>query len=306
MPRAASVAEICEKTLAELEREADSSLEKFMSAAENGSRFEQTMEKIEGQLAAARKLEQQAKDLELNEAQVIAEKLEGELAHAEKLALGRALLDMEEGWAADFEGVKNSLEMMHAYMRKMKLTGRASAHEGSTLEARNALLSFRREAGKCRSVLEKLDGTFSSRKHSAYAKLEAAKRGLKKVRAGVGSAFSKMTKARLRKQIKEARLQIENFFSGTHRAKMFVDHKHLTLQSGAHKVHLPLTQAVRYALEEMVPIEAALSKLGKRGTMVTATYERGRDGAVLHVGERSVAGDAIIYRERSYNVNFGS
>src|SRR3989344_3012641 len=112
MPRATSVVDICEKTLAELEHEADSELEKFMSAAEHGSRFEETMEKIEGQLAAARKLEAQAKDLELNEAQVIAEKLEGELAHAEKLALGRALLDSENGWAADFEGVKNSIQLM--------------------------------------------------------------------------------------------------------------------------------------------------------------------------------------------------
>src|SRR3989344_9665311 len=152
----------------------------------------------------------------------ICEKTLAELAHAEKLALGRALLDSENGWAADFEGVKNSIELMHAYMKKMKLTGRASAHEGSTLEARNALLSFRREAGKCRSALEKLEGTFSSRKHSAYAKVEQAKKGLRKVRAGVGTAFSKMTKSRLRKQIKEARLQIEQFFSGTHRAKMFV------------------------------------------------------------------------------------
>ena len=56
----------------------------------------------------------------------------------------------------------------------------------------------------------------------------------------------------------------------------------------------------------MVQIEAALSKLGKRGTMVTATYERGHGGAVLHVGERSVAGDAIVYKEKSYAVNFGS
>lgn len=308
MPRATggSAAEICEKTLAELTREADLELEKFMAAAEKGRHFGATMEKIEGQLSSVKKLEAAERDLELNEAQVIAEKLEGELAAAEKLATGAGLLECENEWAEQFESVRGSLELMQMHMRKMKPGGRGAMRDGASLEAKNTLLSFRREADRCRGWLSELHELFSVKGYPSHKRLNAAKKKLKSVRAGVGKAFSKITKGRLRKKIIEARLQIEQFFEGTHHAKMFVDHKHLTLQSGAHKVHLPLTQAVRFALEEIVPIESALSNLGKRGTVLTATYERSGKGDRMRVGERSVSGDAVIYREKSYPVKFGS
>lgn len=308
MPRATgnSVAEICEKTLAELEAEADFALDRFVGAAEMGRHFGATIEKIEGQLATARKLEAAERDFELNEAQVIAEKLEGEVSHAEKLALGAALLESEEEWASEFEGMKDSFEMMHAYMKKIKASGRAAQAEGAALEARNSLLSFRRKAAACRETIAQLKARLSARNHPAYSKLESVKKGLRSVRAGVGKAFSKISRGRLRKKIAEAKAQIGEFFSHSYSGKLFVDHKHLTLQSGAHKVHLPLTQAMRFALEEIAPIGGPLSKLGRRGTMVTATYEKGEKGSTLRVGERCVMGDAIIYREKSYRVDFGT
>ena len=308
MPRATggSAAEICEKTLAELTSDADSELEKFMSAAEKGRSFEATMEKIEGQLSSVKKLEAAERDLELNEAQVIAEKLEGEIASAEKLATGAGLLECENEWAEQFESVRGALELMQMHMRKIRHGGRGAMRDGASLEAKSTLLSFRREAEKCRGWLSELHELFSLRDYPAYTRLNAAKKKLKSVRAGVGKAFSKMTRTRLRKKIIEARVQIEQFFEGAHHAKMFVDHKHLTLQSGAHKVHLPLTQAVMFALEDIVPIESALSNLGKRGTVLTATYERNGKGGRMRVGERFVAGDAVIYREKSYSVKFGA
>ena len=195
---------------------------------------------------------------------------------------------------------------MQMHLRKMKPGGRNAMRDGAALEAKNTVQSFRRESEKCRGWLSELRELFSMKNYPAHKRLNAARKKLKSVRAGVGKAFSKITKGRLRKKIIEARLQIEQFFEGTHHAKMFVDHKHLTLQSGAHKVHLPLTQAVRFALEDIVPIESALSNLGKHGTVLTATYERNGKGGSLRVGERSVSGDAVIYREKSYSVKFGS
>lgn len=306
MPRATGAAEICEKTLAELSDEADSELERFVSAAEKGWRFEAVMEKVEEQLASAKKLEAAERDLELNEAAVIADKLEGELGQAEKLATGAGLLSCESEWAEQFESIKGSIELMKMHMKKIKQSGRNAMREGAALEAKSALLSFRREAEKCRGWLSELRELFTLKNYPSHARLNAAKKKLAGVRAGVGKAFSKITRARLRKKIAEARLQLENFFAGTHSAKMFVDHKHLTLQSGSHKVHLPLTEALRFALEDMVPVESALSNLGKRGTVLTATYERNGKGGTMRVGERSVSGDAVIYREKSYSVRFGS
>ncbi|MCX6772948.1 MAG: hypothetical protein NTV88_04225 [Candidatus Micrarchaeota archaeon] len=300
----AGIVDVCEKTLAELEAEADSTFDSFVSTADAGRKFESVIDRIEGQLATAKKLESAERDLELNEAVVIIENVESEIAVAEQLATGAALAETEEEWAAQLEGVHSSIDLLRSHMKKIKGSGKSAMHDGGALEARNVLVSFRREAGRCRESLEMLKEKLKSKKHHTHAQVEAAKRGLKAVRAGVGKAFSKITRSRLRKKIDEARAEITNFFASTHSAKLFVDHKHLTLQSGAHKVHIPLTQALRFALEDIAPIEHSLANLGRRGTVLTGSYERGEAGGTLRIGERSVTGDAIIYREKSYSVNF--
>ena len=306
MPKATGIVDICEKTLAELEAEADSTFDAFVTSADAGRKFQPVMDRIEGQLAAARKLEGAQRDLELNEAVVIVDTLESEIEVAEKLATGAALAETEEEWAAQLEGVHNSIDLLRSHMKKIKQSGRVTMHEGSTLEVRSVLSSFRREAGRCRESLEMLRGKLNSKKHHTHTQVETAKRGLKAVRAGVGKAFSKISRSRLRKKIDEARAEINSFFASTHSAKIFVDHKHLTLQSGAHRVHIPLTQALRFALEDIAPLEHSLANLGRRGTVLTGTYERGTGGGTLRIGERSVSGDAIIYREKSYSVKFES
>ena len=308
MPKATAgyvAVDVCEKTLAELESEADAVFDNLVSAAEAGKNFASVMEKVDSQLSAARKLQAIERDLELNEAAVIADNLEGEIANAEKMATGSSLLEREEEWGAQLEGVHGSIELLRSHMKKIKGHGRSSMHDGSALEARGALSSFRREAEKCSASLAGLRSALGKR-GPAHARVESARKRLRAVRAGVGRAFSKISKARLRKKIGEAKAQVLEFFSGTHSAKIFVDPKHLTLQSGAHKVHLPLTQSLRYALEEIAPIERQLAMLGKRGTLLTGTYEKNGIGGTLRIGERFIAGDTVVYREKSYRVSLGS
>lgn len=300
MPRAAGASELCEKTLAELEQEFDSLFDEMVSGADSGRGFRRAMEKIEGDIEAARKLALVERDLELNEAAVIADKLDGELEAAAKLAAGAALAETEEEWAASLEDARGSLDAMRLHMRGMRGGGRPS--DGSALEARNALASFRRESAKCSETLSKIHRRLAAKSHPAFSRVELARKKLKSLRVGVGRTFSKISKVRLRKKIDESKGQIAAFLSGTHSARVFIDHKHLTLQAGAHKAHMPLTQAVRFALEEIAPIERPLAMLGRRGTVLTGSYEKDGRRGTLRLGERCVSGDAIIYRERTYSV----
>ena len=79
---------------AELEAEADSTFDAFVTSADAGRKFEPVMDRIESQLEAAKKLEAVERDLELNEAVVIVDNVESDIAVAEKLATGAALAEI--------------------------------------------------------------------------------------------------------------------------------------------------------------------------------------------------------------------
>ena len=299
MPAATGSLEACEEAYSTLEKEVDFVLEQFIAAADSGPDFYRAMERVEEQTALARKLLATKTDLELNETTVIAEKIDGELALAERLACGAALAEAQEEWAGEFECAKNSLDSMRLQLRKMK----SASGEGETLEARSALLSFRREAASCRGRLSRLKGVLSSRKHSAYSQVRAARQKVRRLKSEAGKAFDRIARARLRRKIAVAKTEISHFVRQFQTARLFVDHKHLTLAGGGKTERMPLTQAVRFALEEIAPVQESLAKLGRNGTVLLGTYERDGYGELLRIGERSVAGDTIIYREKTYRLD---
>ena len=302
MPRAARrVGQIddCERTLVGLEAETDSALDLFVTAAEQAYGFYSTMDKVESQLAAAERLQRAENDLQLNESVVIAEKLEGEIAAAEKLAPGAAISETQEDWAESFENARALLDRMSLLVKKAK-AGNAS---GEAMDARAAVLSFRREAASLKKKLEKLKGTLESRKNPAHSKVKLARARLARLRAGVGETFSKIARSRLKKRIAEAREQMTMFMHKAHAGRIFVDHKHVTLSAGQHCTRLPFTEAVGFALSDMAPqLQKSLSKVARGGAHLVGRYETGPDGNVLRIGERTISGDAIIYRERSFRI----
>ncbi len=299
MPAAMGAVESCQETYRKLEEEMDAVLERLVSAAESGAGFYRSMERAEEQLASAQKLLARIGDLELNETAVIAEKIEEELAAAEKCAPGAALSESQEEWAGHAEKARDCLDRLSAQMRKM----RAAAEGGEPLEVRFAILAFRRDEKACRAHLGKAKAALSVKKHPVYSKLRFAKRKVQLLKLGVASALENIARGRLRKKIAEAREGIEAFLKNSASARLFVDPKHLTLVSGSHKERIPLTQSVRFALEEIAPVGKSLARLGRSGTVLVGYYEKNGNGGVLRIGERTVAGDSVIYHEQSVELN---
>jgi hypothetical protein len=97
-------------------------------------------------------------------------------------------------------------------------------------------------------------------------------------------------------------LEIADFMKKAASGKIFVDHKHLTLSSNSHFIRIPLTQSVRFALEEMLPIGDSLAKIGK--VTISGRYEADGGGVALEIGERALAGDSIIYRAKKCRLDF--
>lgn len=299
MPAAAGALESCERICSSLEKEVDSVFEKFLDAANGAEEFHGRMGRIEGQLALAAKMQSSDSDLSLNETAVIADKVSLELAEAEKLALGAALSETEEEWAQEFEKARIALGSLSMHMKKM----RSASSEHDALEARSALLSFRKTAASCHMGLMKLKAMLTSRRHRTHAKVDAARRKVTLLRAGVGRNFERLAKIRLRKKIAEAKGDISAFMKKTISGRIFVDHKHLTFSAGQRVERLPLTQAIRFALGEIAPIESFLCRAGKGESVVVGSYEKTANSLVLKLGERVLRGDSIVYRERTYRLS---
>ena len=292
MPRAARrVGRIdeCERTLVGLEAETDAALDLFVTAAEQAYGFYSTMEKVDSQLASAERLQRAENDLQLNESVVIAEKLAG----------GAAISETQEDWAESFENARAVLDRMGLLLKKAK-AGNAA---GEAMEARAAVLSFRREAAALKKKLGNLKATLESRKNPAHSKVKLARARLARLKAGVGETFSKIARTRLKKRIAEAKEQMTLFMHKAHAGKIFVDQKHVTLSAGQHSTRLPFSEAVGFALSDMAPqLQRSLSKVARGGAHLVGRYEYADGSRVLRIGERTVSGDAIIYRERSFRI----
>ncbi len=294
MPKATGSADACRKTYLSLEKEVERLLDNFLSSAKEGEKFFEVIEKAESQLAqGARRMK--GADLELNEIAVIADKVEGEIGDAEGSAIGAGLIECEGDWAIQFEAARKSLDRMALQMKRMK----GAAGEGAGMEARSALLSFARDAAACRLRIGKLRAIYDSKSGESYRRLEAAKRQVRALRAGIGKASDRLAKGRLKEKIACAKSDISAHLRKNAKGRIFVDPKHLTLTTDMRKVRIPLTQTVRFALEEIAPIEKSLSKLG-RGAHLVGSFEKDGNGTRITIGERTVAGDTIIYREKTY------
>ncbi len=298
MPVATGSVDACESEYAAIERELETSLDSFLSQTIAAHDFFRAMEKIHGQLELAEKMQNARTDLELNETAVIADNLEEELHVAERLALSAVLSETQEEWAGELEDAKRSLESLGAYLKKMK----SAARESDTAELRGAMLSFKKHSKSCKTRLVKIQGLLAPKKHPIYSQVRAAKSRVKKLKANVGKVFDSLSRSRLHGQVKATKADIFDFMKKAGSGRFFVDHKHLTLSSQQHTSRVPLTQAIKFALEELMPIQKSLARLG-RGALISGRYECGKDGITLRVGERSVAGDSVIYKEKTCRIS---
>lgn len=297
MPEATGTLAESQRIYASLEGKLDAAFDRFFSVSEGSKDYSRAMEKITSQIDSAEKIRQQMTDLALNETVVLAEKIEGELEEAERLAAGAALAMREEEWAGEIEAAKAIFERMGAHLRKM----RTAAEEGEGMELRGANLSFRKNAKLCEKRLAALEEMFASKKHSVFSEVKSAKRRVQKLKSEVGAAFEGLSRKRLRKKTEETKGEIADFFRKGGKGRIVVDHKHLTLTANGHHHRMPFTQSVKFALEELLPIEASPVKLGK-GALILGSYESDGKETVLRIGERVVAGDTVIYKEKTYRL----
>ncbi len=298
MPAATNAVQTCEKACAQYEAEIDTLLDQFISAAESGREFRNSIDRVEEQLAAAKKLLSSNSDLELNETIVIAERTDEELSLAEKYAQGAALAETQEEWAGEMESVRETLDRLASAVRKMKAAG----EESEPLEVRSAVMAFRRDEKLFGARLKKLRETFQSRKHSTFKELSSAKKRVARIKGEVGKAFDGLARKRLRKKTIEAKRMLLDFTRHTGACRVFIDAKHITLVGGKKVERHPLTQSIRFALEEFAPISKSFARLGKNGTVLIGAFERSGNGLVLRIGERSVVGDSVVLREHRYMV----
>ena len=287
-----------ESLLSTLERESDNVLDQFISNAEAGREFYPSMEKIEEQLMRAEKLEGSESELELNEATVLADKMEDEMLTVEKLACGAALSETQEEWAEQFEALKASLQRMGMMVRKAKAFG---AGKKDAASARGTMLSFNKDAFSCKVRLAKLKIMLANRKHPHFSKVRSVKARVRLLKGSVGRIFTRMSKTRLKKKSDEAKASILEFMGRTGKGRIAIDRKHLTLQSANQKVRMHLSQPVWFGLEEIAPIGDSLSKLGEN-TLIFGSFEKEGAGTLIRIGERTVEGDTIVYREKAYRV----
>lgn len=297
MPLTRGTVDDCERTLLSLEAEADSALERFVETLEHGRKFHSSLEKIEEQIEIAKRKLSSDSEMELNEASVLAEKLSDELSAVHSMASGAALTEAQDGWSEQFEDVRASLDKLSSQLRKMK----AHSHQaGEGAEARILHMNFARESKKCKARLDSLLKSFNARSRH-HTRANAAKRKVELIRASVGKSFSKLTRRKLAKKVSEARAEIESFLKKHKSGRIFVDHKHLTITSNGSRMRVPLTQSVRFSLEDIVPVEKSMAKLGSAVLVGSFEEENGRQ--VLRIGERSLVGDSIVFREKSYYLN---
>ncbi|MCX8194964.1 MAG: hypothetical protein N3G22_02555 [Candidatus Micrarchaeota archaeon] len=285
----------CEKIYSRLEKEADEVFEEFLSSSESAGEFHGALERIENQIELASKLMRSGKDFDLNESAVLANKLESDLSVIAPLATGAMLADLEERWAAEFEEAKKNLEALSLHLKKIK-----AANKRSELKA--SLVLFRDHAKKCHSRLRRLKALLASKSHPVHSKLALAKNKIKMLKLNVAKAFERLAKQRLRGKIDAAKGELLQLMKDTKKGSIFVDNKHLTFSSNGRRERMLMTKQLRFAIEELVPFEKAFSSLAKGNSVIIGRYEKKGEGFLLSIGERIVAGDTVIYREKSFHI----
>ena len=299
MPATSGTVDECGKKLASLEAEADSLLDRFVATLESGKGFHSSMEKIEGQLEAVKARTAAQSEMELNEAAVLADKLLDEIALVQKMAPGAALSGVQDTWAGDFEQVRASLERMGTRLRRMKSS--ASQPGAGVVEARGLHLTFNKDAKACRARLDALAKSFANRKGGAHSQVLSAKKRAELLRASVGKSFERLARAKMTGKIAAAKGEIIEFMRKTGEGRIFVDHKHLTITSNGNRMRVPLTQAFRFGLEDIAPLQKELAKLGS--SVVVGSYGMHEGRQVLRIGQRAVVGDSVVFREKSFYLN---
>ena len=297
MPVAAGAIESCEKICSSLQADTEAVFDSFMRASEGVQDFHVKMAHIEEQLDLAKKKQDADSDFDLNETAVIADNVDSLIAEAEEMALGAALSDTEDRWAGEFEKARAGLASLSAHMKKIK----SSSESHDALEARSALLTFRKHARLCHMRLMRLRSYLTSRRHHTHAKVDEAKGKVRNLRGNIGRAFERITKLRLRKKITEAKREISSFMKRSGKGRLVLDHKHLTLRTADRVERVPLTSSLRFALEEMVPL-TSLGKAELGETHVLGSYEKSGNALLLRLGERTLEGGSIVYREKTYRV----
>jgi hypothetical protein len=295
MPLTRGTVEDCGRLLAGLEAEADATLDSYIAAMEDSKGFFSLMEKIEGQLEIARKRQAAKGDLDLNEAAILCDKLKEELSGASKLALGATLHETQEEWAESFEGLRCSLQRMEAHLKKAKAHGGWDG-EG-VVEAHSSFIAFDKEGKSCAEKLARLKKKLSLRKSAAHLRVAGARRRVELARGMINERLAALSRHRLRRKIDEAKAEISGFMARMGSGRLFVDHKHLTLTAGNRRERMPLSQAVRFSLEELAPMKKMLPKLGR--SVIVGSFWQENGELHIAVGERTVVGDSVVYREVS-------
>ena len=295
----ASSIEKCQQEISLLSKEASALRRTLISSAKAASGFSHSMDKLEDQLARAQaRLARAGTDLELNETAVIAEKISKELAALAPLATGAAITADGIYVAREFRELRSILGKMQDTLDVMAKRSRKTKLPPGKI----AILSFSNSAKLCKSKLSRLGKLLTTKDSPAHVRLFEAASEADELRAGVDEALVLMTRSRLKLKIRASKAEILSFIRRTGEGRIFLDHKHLTLRSGKDSISLPFSQATRFCMEDMVPVEKLLDNVGK-SAVVIGSFEEHNGGARISIGERAVVGNTIVYREKTFLVN---
>jgi hypothetical protein len=257
------------------------------------------MDKLEDQLARAQsRLARAGSDMELNETAVIAEKISKELSTLSPLATGAAVAAEGIYVAREFREIRAQLGKMHDTLDIMAKRARKTKQQIGKI----AILSFSNQAKLVKSKLARMGKLLTTKDSRAHVRLFELKSEADELRAGVDEALSLMTRSRLKGKIRASKAEILSFMRRTGAGRIFLDHKHLTLRSGKESISIPFSQATRFCMEDMVPVDRLLDNVGK-SAVVIGSFEQHNGGARISIGERAVVGNTIVYREKTFLVN---
>ncbi|MCX8196833.1 MAG: hypothetical protein N3G80_00755 [Candidatus Micrarchaeota archaeon] len=302
MPKAVVGGQIqqCYQELEKLEAESGEVIDEFVQAVAKAPKFHSKIEKIEEMIALIEKLQASESDLQLNESIVLAERAEEEILEAQNLALHAALSEKAEEWSEKFEQSKQMLEKMRMHLKKAE----AESAEGEALEVALLIAKFRQDAKKCREIHKDLKKALSSHKKTkALVKVRKARNRLYSLKSNIGKIVRQIAKKRLSKQIAYMHQKIMETMLQTKGGKVVLDFKNLTITADGTNLRLPLTDAAAFAFCELAPgIEKLVEKAAKGEAIIIGRYRA--DGAsnriILMLGERTAAGDAIVYRQQQF------
>ena len=297
-PKSTSPLDKCEKEISSLSREASALRRALLSAAKASSGFARSMDKLEEQLGRAQgRLSRAGTDLDLNEISVIAKKISDELDSLSSQVAGAAVASEGIYVAREFRELRSLIAKMQDTLEEMAKRARKTRLPPGKI----ALLSFANSAKLCRSKLSRLGKLLSSKDSRAHTRLFEAKSEAEELRAGVEEAQRLMVRSQLKGKIRASKAEILSFIRRNGEGRIFLDHKHLTLRSGADTLSLPFSQVTRFCMEDMVPVERLLDNIGK-SAVVIGSFEQHQGGARISIGERAVVGNTIVYREKTFLV----